>query len=92
MWANQGNESSDSDNFVDVHGADIAPLARSIVRRAIDDWNAVITDQDFDNDNNPSTNNFQLRVFAGTLGATTRGETGNFVFTHGGAGQTGWTA
>jgi hypothetical protein len=43
IWANQGSATNDSDNFTDVYGPSIAPLARSIVSRAIDDGNGIIT-------------------------------------------------
>jgi hypothetical protein len=43
IWQNRGSEGSDTDNFAALYGSN-APLARSIVDRAIDDWEAVIAD------------------------------------------------
>lgn len=43
IWQNRGSEGSDTDNFAALYGAD-APVARSIVDRALDDWEAVIAD------------------------------------------------
>ncbi len=88
VWANEFDTGLNDPSFDNEYLADEV-VARSIVNRAIDDWNAVITDQDFDNDNNPATNDFQLNVLADTIGG--RGATGDFDFTTGGAGQAGWT-
>ena len=88
VWANEFSTNTDDPLFDDVY-LDNEVVARAIVNRAIDDWNAVITDQDFDNDNNPATNDFQLNVFAKSIGG--RGLTNDIGYTTGGTGQTGWT-
>jgi hypothetical protein len=43
VWANQGSTANDTDDFKFHFGANNAGVARAIVRRAIADWNAVIT-------------------------------------------------
>lgn len=89
-WINQGAIGNDIDDFEVHYGQENAVLARSIVNRAIDDWNSVITDQDFDNDNDAETNDFQLEVFADDLGGGGRGQANITGITDGGVGQAGW--
>lgn len=89
VWANEFGTGQDDPDFNDVYALNEV-VARAIVNRAIDDWNAIVPDQDFDNDSNPLTNKFQLRVFADDLGGI-RGGTENIAITHGGSGQAGWT-
>ncbi len=74
MWANECVMAGPDDpNFV-TYGPNEA-IARQIVNRAIDDWEAMITDFNYDGDNNPATNNtFNLRVFASPISG--RGSTG----------------
>jgi len=73
VWTNRG-----SDNF-QVYGANMN-TARSIVDRAISNWNQLV-DLDWDGDNNPNTNlsgNLTIRVSAldlSYLDPTTRGST-----------------
>lgn len=94
VWENE----FDSGNGFGVFGGEEV-YARSIVNRAIQDWNAAIVDQNFDNDNNPATTpDFDLTIIAGNLVsllgpdyANTRGAAGITDFTDGGAGQIGWT-
>ena len=79
MWANEFDNGA-NDPLFNLYGADEA-TARVIVNRAIDDWEAVVTDFNYDGDNNPTTVNalsdtFQLTVRAAALSsATRRGET-----------------
>lgn len=73
MWANPATATFD--DFYD----DNAAVARLIVERAISDWNAVITDFNYaeDNDANPNNdlnNTFSLSVVAEELDAGTRGQ------------------
>lgn len=80
MWANQGVVGNDSDHFQQFYGESVAPLARQIVRQAIIDWEAVITDFNYDGDQNAATNNFlnntlTLDISATPLGSTDRGVT-----------------
>jgi hypothetical protein len=70
VWANQGSSVNDSDRFELRYGADVAPLARQIVSRAIEDWNAVITDS-----------NLSLSVLADPLAG--RGGTGGVLYSNG---------
>jgi hypothetical protein len=74
MWANEFGTGSDDPEFNDFYDAN-ETVARQIVNRAISDWNRVILDQNWDNDNNPATNGtFSLKVFAREL-AGSRGGT-----------------
>ena len=82
VWANEFGTGLNDPDFDDEYLADEF-IARAIVNRAIDDWNAVVTDQNFDNDNNDETNDFQLNVFADDLGDGLRGQTGNIQYTTG---------
>lgn len=92
MWANELNPTN---GFNNTYGDD-AIYARALVNRAIDDWNAVIIDQNFDNDDNPLTNDFNLTINAiafedldpfdpDLLGV--RGDTNITALTTGGPGQ-----
>jgi hypothetical protein len=93
MWMNQGSATNDTDSFNARFLAN-ADLARSIVRRAVDDWNVVISDQNADRDSNPNTNNvFELTLNAAFLSSGIRGDTEINQFTTGLAsdGQAGWT-
>lgn len=56
LWANEAT--------VDFSNYGVyEPLAREAVQRAIRDWEAVITDFNYDGDNNPATNNtFNLSI------------------------------
>jgi hypothetical protein len=70
VWDNPG-PTNDQDNF-NLHYESNADVARAIVRRAIDDWNAVITDFTYaeDNDSNPNNdleNEFHLTILAEEL-------------------------
>ena len=90
-WINQGQIGNDADNFQGQYGVDNAIIARQIVNRSISDWNRVITDQNFDNDNDPNTTpNLALTISAADIGAG--GLTNITQVTTGGAGQAGWTA
>jgi len=95
VWANEfGTAAQGNDPGLGTYGANEV-YAREIVNRAIDDWNSVITDQNFDNDNDPLTNNgFLLNISAfdfATVGLPgTRGAAVITQFTNGGAGQAGW--
>ena len=96
-WINRGTIGNDQDNFQNLYGLQDAIVARQIIDRAVSDWNAVIADQNFDNDSNPLTHDFQLAVNAfafealGQQFAGVRGDTSITAVTHGGAGQAGWT-
>lgn len=73
VWGNEFAP-NDGNAFAQRYGANEV-IARQIVNRAIDDWNAVILDQNFDNDNNPATNSdFMLNVSAADLNGG-RGQT-----------------
>ncbi len=65
VWANEFDATPAlSPDFDEEYGADEI-YARAIVNRAIDDWNSVIIDQDWDNDGDPDTNDvFNLTVLA----------------------------
>jgi hypothetical protein len=72
MWANPATATFD--DFYDDHAA----LARSIVERAIADWNEVITNFNYaeDSDGNPNNdlnNTFNLSVIAESLSGSERG-------------------
>jgi predicted outer membrane repeat protein len=82
-WANEFAIGVDDPNF-DIYGTEEVH-ARSLVNRAIDDWEAILRDFNFDNDNNPQTSNFldddyTLDIFAGPLAGTSRGITDNIQF------------
>ncbi len=85
-WVNQA-----TNNFAAVYTAgDDAAIATALVARAISDWEAVITDFNYDNDNNPNTVNFlndtySLNISAGPIGG--RGRTGIDTFINAGAGN-----
>jgi hypothetical protein len=66
IWANEFGTGVDDPHFNSY--ATNETIARQIVNRAIDDWNAIITDQNFDNDNNPVTHDFALKVFGKNKG------------------------
>ena len=67
-WVNEGN-----DNFI-FFGANQA-VARTIVQRAIGDWERVVADFNYD-DTGPNLNNtFDLTINAASLGFTERGTT-----------------
>ncbi len=71
VWTNEF-----SNNFSTIYGTNSA-IATQLVNRAIDNWEAVITDFNYDGDNNPLTNNtYNLTVTAGDLGGTGRGSAG----------------
>ncbi len=89
IWANELGTGADDPHFNNYFANEA--VARQIVDRAINDWNTIITDQNFDNDNNPATNNFALKIFEGTLATGGRGQTSVTQTTTGGTGQTGWT-
>src|SRR5215470_17743822 len=79
-WTNRGvNGGSDSDNFQATYGATNAPIARAIVDRAIQDWQKVIVNfnyQAFGGVNQPvAANTFTLNVSASNLGGGGRGVT-----------------
>jgi hypothetical protein len=81
VWLNEGNAANDSDSFKNFYGTSLAPLARSIVDRAVADWNRVITNFNYveDTDSNPNnnlSNTFQLTLSAANLGPGLRGTTG----------------
>ena len=67
-WVNQA-----TNNFATVYtNGDDATIATALVARAISDWEAVITDFDYDNDNNPNTVNvlndtYSLNIIAGPI-------------------------
>jgi hypothetical protein len=66
IWANEFGSGANNPNF-GIYGANEV-YARALVNRAIIDWNNVIRDQNWDNDNNPATNGvFELFVFASEL-------------------------
>lgn len=68
-WANEFSP----DAGLDALGAD-EPLARTIIQRAIDDWNSVVLDFNYDRDNDPATDNtFLLEVFVFPFPNETRG-------------------
>jgi hypothetical protein len=79
VWANRGDAVTDSDGFNVTYGA-MAGVARLNIERAIADWNAVITDFNYDGDGNPTTDNgFTLTVMATDLGGNLRGRANNIV-------------
>lgn len=74
VWTNRGNAGTDTDMFNATYGA-MAQVARQNIDRAIENWNEVILDYNFDGDNNPATNNvFTLTVMAADLGGGLRGQ------------------
>ncbi len=85
VWKNEvdQNGSFDSNNGFAAQYQSSVDLARAIVKRAIDDWNAVILDQNFDNDGDPLTGEYQLNVFAADLGGGERGTTAPPTLTNG---------
>ena len=88
VWANEFGA-----NGFNTYGTNEV-YARETVSRAIDDWNAVVTDQNFDNDGDSQTNDFLITIsafdFATINSPDVRGDAGITQFTHGGAGQVGW--
>jgi hypothetical protein len=84
-WINQGEPGVDSDDFAEFYGVH-AELARQIARRAISDWERVITDFKYDGDNDPLTNNrfeLTLSAFENPNGSSTaNGATINAQFTN----------
>ncbi len=65
-WANEFGTGSENPDF-GIYGTNEI-YAREIVNRAIKDWSAVITDFNFDGDNNPATSNslnntYSLHIF-----------------------------
>jgi len=82
-WLNQW-----TNNFANFYtNDDDAVIAEALVERAIDDWNRVITDQDWDNDADPDTNGvFNLTVLANSI--TGRGLTQVTSVTTAGGGRT----
>jgi len=72
-WVNRGSTGSDTDMFGAVYGT-MAEVARENINRAISIWDEVITDFNYDGDNNPATDNvFSLTVIAADLGGGSRG-------------------
>jgi hypothetical protein len=57
FWTNEFT----TNGFDTAFGAD-AIYAKETVSRAVDDWNRIISDQNFDNDDDAGTNNFQLTL------------------------------
>jgi len=90
VWANEFGTGADDPDFDDVYGADEV-VARAIVNRAIDDWGSVITDFNYDNDNNPNTTipglggTFNLDISAGAIGGRGAAQINTFINT--GAGN-----
>jgi hypothetical protein len=68
MWANEfDNTPENNPRFDDRYHAN-EPIARALVNRAIDDWNNVVLDQNWDNDDTPETTpDLQLRIVATDL-------------------------
>ena len=86
VWANEHGTGANDPNF-QVYGPDEI-LARAIVNRAIDDWNAVIPDQNYDNDDDPEDGNgLSLVILASNIGSQL-GYTNYGNFTD---GSDGWT-
>lgn len=52
VWDNAG-----TNNFVNTYGTGNAAIATQLISRAIDDWNRVISDFNFNGDGNPQTDN-----------------------------------
>ena len=76
LWTNRGvNGGADTDNFAATYGAATAPVARAIVDRAIDDWEAVIADFNYAG----GGNTYNLIVNAADLGGGGRGLTNTFT-------------
>jgi hypothetical protein len=78
MWMNQGVGGNNADNF-NILGDNNREIARSIVARAVADWNAVLTNfnyaEDSDTDPNNNLNNtFNLTVVGDFLGTGSRGQ------------------
>ena len=78
VWANEHDIGANDPQF-NTYGLNEA-TARTIVNRAIDNWEAVITDFNYDGDNNPNTVNglndtYQLTVSAGTFAGGLRAQT-----------------
>jgi hypothetical protein len=86
-WINKGhtdpndptNPQSDTDHFNQRYGPN-ADLARSIAQRAIDDWDAVISNFNYPEDSDSNANNnlnntFSLTITATQLGSGERGTT-----------------
>ena len=64
-----------SDNFAVAYGANAA-TARTIVDRALDDWERVITNFNFSG----GGNTFNVSISSSDLGPGTRGSTGGLVY------------
>ena len=75
---NWANEFDAANQFNDTYGSN-ALIARQLVNRAIEDWEAIISDFNFDGDQNPLTNllnnTFTLNIFAAELTPGNRGVT-----------------
>jgi hypothetical protein len=70
-WINQG-----TNNFASIYDAADALIATELVNRAIDDWEAVITDFNYDGDGNPLTDNtYDLTINAATFAGGLRAST-----------------
>ena len=89
MWANEFGAGADDPHFDDEYGANEV-IARDLVNRAIDDWNSIILDQNWDNDDDPETTpDYQLTVIAVDFVALdpnlagVRGNTNPTAFTNG---------
>lgn len=77
LWTNRGdNGGADTDNFEAVYGAATAPIARSIVDRAINDWEEVIVAFNYPGGGNTYT----LEISAADLGGGGRGVTFNINY------------
>ena len=92
VWANEfGTTAAGNDPNFGVFNTNEV-VARTIVNRAIDDWEGVITDFNYDNDNNPNTVNllndtYSLNISAGPIAG--RGATGINTFAPNGNAGTG---
>ncbi len=77
LWTDRGdNGGADTDNFVANYGAANAPIARAIVDRAIDDWEAVIVNFNYAG----GGNTYSLEIDAGNLGGGGRGVANNINY------------
>jgi hypothetical protein len=78
VWTNRGSANSDTDSFNAFFGTN-ASAARTIVDRAIVDWENVIGNFNYTNVGQPGfapqANTYSVSISAGNLGAGTRGQT-----------------
>lgn len=85
VWSNKGTGTTDSDGFAATYGSNAA-IARTIVDRAVADWNSVITNFNYAAGSG-APSSFAINISSGDLGGGLRG--GSNYTTYVGSSTTG---